>query len=205
MPTKPATNPARKAPKPLKVDGEVIERTTGPGRRITEPERNKAIALKAQGAQPADIARAIGCTPAAVRNLLKRVDQEAASIKEYTNKRGDILAQTQAMISNVERMILDSFTEQDVNACTPTQKAAMLAQLTTARAINFDKERLERGQSTSNINSLLVVAQRGAMSTLNARLGIPERAPSDLGNTIDIQSVTDGRETLPIETHREGQ
>ncbi len=204
MPAKTAAKAPRKAPKPLKVDGEVIERTTGPGRRMTPAEQAKAVALKEQGAQTVDIARALSCSRSTVKDMLKRVDQEAAQVKEYVSKRGDLLAQTQAMIANVEQMVLNSITEQDVNACTATQKATILAQLTTARAINFDKERLERGQSTSNINSLLVVAQRGAMSTLNARLGIPERAPSDLCNTIDAQCVTNGGGTLPIETHREG-
>ena len=93
--------------------------------------RRKDLTLK-------QISVILGCSEANVHKRLKGFAPVQVKIDRYKRHRADLLTLTQATIH-------DSITP-DVIA------EASLLQRTTAMGIMYDKERLERGQSTSNVD-----------------------------------------------------
>lgn len=84
------------------------------------------------------IAKILGCTKQTVNQRLKAYNPIFNQIESFKKHRGDALSYTQARI-------LNSLTPADI-------KNASLLQRTTAFGILYDKERLERGQSTENLS-----------------------------------------------------
>jgi len=93
--------------------------------------RRKDLTLK-------QISVILGCSEANVHKRLKGFAPVQVKIDRYKRHRADLLTLTQATLH-------DSITPDVINEAT-------LLQRTTALGILYDKERLERGQSTSNID-----------------------------------------------------
>ena len=93
--------------------------------------RRKDLTLK-------QISVILGCSESNVHKRLKGFAPIRVKIDRYKRHRADLLALTQANIHN-------SITPSVIND-------ASLLQRTTALAVMYDKERLERGQSTSNVD-----------------------------------------------------
>lgn len=84
------------------------------------------------------IGKIVGCTKQTVSQRLKEYQPIFERIESFKKHRGDLLTWKQAEI-------LNSLTERDL-------KDASLLQRTTAFGILYDKERLERNQSTENVS-----------------------------------------------------
>jgi len=98
---------------------------------------NKAIELRAKGLTYKDIAIYLGVSKQAVHQRLKGIMPEDVDLQPYKNHRADILAAKQAEL-------LKSLTPKDIKDSSPYQKVGMFG-------ILYDKERLERGESTQNV------------------------------------------------------
>lgn len=117
------------------------------------------------------IAKTVGCDPALVSRILKEYKLEANQITEYKSQRAEILAGIQAKI-------LKQLNPDDIKI----SNAKELKDALTGFGIAMDKERLERGQSTSNHAHLhkmsedtaemlsRITGQSGAESTLAPEL-----------------------------------
>ena len=84
-----------------------------------------------------DTAILLGCDKSNISKRLKESGYQANYLTTYKNQRADILA-------SYQQIILNSITNEDL------QKAG-LSQKMMAYGVLYDKERLERGQSTENI------------------------------------------------------
>ena len=84
-----------------------------------------------------DTATLLGCDKSNISKRLKESGYQANYLTNYKNQRADILA-------SYQQIILNSITNEDL------QKAG-LSQKMMAYGVLYDKERLERGQSTENI------------------------------------------------------
>ena len=114
------------------------------GGRKAKVDKLRAIELRQAGATYPEIAASQGVTPQAIYKSIKDLlpDKET---EIYKQQRADILARLQ--VKFLKRIDAD-----DLKSTTPYQ-------LTGMYGILFDKERLERGQSTENINNMSVVAK----------------------------------------------
>ena len=88
----------------------------------------------AQGLNDAEIARVVGRNKATVNERLREFRQAAGNLKTYKSARADIFAV-------LGRELLYSLTPSDIKGMPPASRV-------TCAAILYDKERLERGQST---------------------------------------------------------
>jgi len=140
------------------VEAEGIERRpngrpqTGKGRLGQQRLKN----LMAEGIQsPTAIAKMVGVSPQAVHQAMSRYIKDIDALKDYKDNRADILADKQGML-------LSSITPAEVKKMQPRDRVV-------AYGILYDKERLERGQSTQNVASLHSIADRAikAVSTAN--------------------------------------
>ena len=104
----------------------------------------RAIELRNKGASYAEIGQAQGVSAQAVHKTIAHLlpDNET---DVYKQQRADILAKLQVKL-------LKSIDGDDLKKSSTYQKVGMYG-------ILFDKERLERGQSTENINNMSVVAK----------------------------------------------
>jgi len=116
----------------------ITHKTRKPRAKITYRERQKILDLGANPkAKHEDIAKVVNVERSTVTRVLQRYGLEKRNIDDYINNRPEILA-------GLQDKILQSITIDDI-------KKAPAAQRTMMYGILYDKERLERGQSTDNI------------------------------------------------------
>lgn len=95
------------------------------------------IELRKKNLSHEQIAKIVGCSPANVTQRLKGMDIQ--DIELYKQNRADVFALLQ-------QQIINSITPEDIKKTSASQRVTMAA-------ILYDKERLERGQSTANIDN----------------------------------------------------
>lgn len=120
------------------VEVQITRKTRKPRARITDKERQKILELGSNPkARHEDIAKVVDVERSTVTRILARYGLEKRNIDDYINNRPEILA-------GLQDKILQSITIDDI-------KKVPAAQRTMMYGILYDKERLERGQSTDNI------------------------------------------------------
>lgn len=117
-------------------------------------DRKKVMELHARGFSAPEITRQQGVAHSTIWRFLERMKPEIVAVEEFKKTRADVLARIQVKALDVQDRILDSLNDEVVNALTPSQKSSMLIALNVQSGTAFDKERLERGQSTANISTL---------------------------------------------------
>ena len=95
------------------------------------------IELRRKNLTVGQIGTLLGCSPQNVTLRLSRIKEDLEGLENYKKHRADVQAWHQ-------RKILNSLSDEDI------KKSSML-QKVTAIGILYDKERLERGQTTANV------------------------------------------------------
>lgn len=93
--------------------------------------------IENKGLTTGQAAKLLGCDRSNISQRLKVVGVQPGYLKKYKDNRADVFAAYQSII-------LDSITPNDL-------KKAGLSQKMMGFGVLYDKERLERGQSTENI------------------------------------------------------
>jgi DNA-directed RNA polymerase specialized sigma subunit len=97
----------------------------------------KIIALYAKGMNMTEIGKVLGCSTAAISIRLKGHTEDLNALIPFKDSRADTLAFYQ-------RKLLNSIDKGAIEKCSAYQRVGMFG-------ILYDKERLERGESTQNI------------------------------------------------------
>lgn len=122
-----------------------------------QPTHKQAVIITTKQAHPdlttREIAAIANTDHTHVIKTLQRYGIDREQVDKYKNCRADILA-------GLQERLLSSITDADV------QKTPAIQRITGA-AILYDKERLERGQSTDNV-SVLVAGIRDLQARRNA-------------------------------------
>lgn len=113
-------------------------------------DRQKVLDLHARGFTAPEIAHQQGVNHSTVWRFLERMKPEIGAVEVFKKGRADVLARIQAKSLDAQERIIDTMNDVFVSALTPGQKSGMLIALNAQHGTLFDKERLERGQSTSN-------------------------------------------------------
>jgi len=140
-PTHHCTRPHRR---PHPRQGTPAERT----KRLEKVKRYRALGLSGQ-----DIARILETSDNTIWPLLKQVDAERRNINKYIDKRSDVLAFVQGKSHANLSIILEQIEKALVsNEKIDWQKVELVQKLSLAAEAAYKAERLERGESTSNIS-----------------------------------------------------
>lgn len=118
-------------------------------RRVIKKKPNKGskapaiidIATKHPDLSCAEIGKMVDCSHVNVVKTLQRYGINKEATEKYKSGRADIFA-------GLQERILNSITDEAI-------KKTPAIQLVTAASILYDKERLERGESTNNISVLV--------------------------------------------------
>lgn len=136
----------------------------------------KILELKKKDLTHEQIAELLGCARVNITQRLRPYNELLQNLDRFKNHRADIFALKQSQL-------LNAVTERDV-------KSASLLQKTTAFGILYDKERLERGQSTENISVKSIVH-----SLSNDRDDLAKRKAALLSYLDNPDTVTDDNGT----------
>lgn len=114
--------------------------------------RKRVVTLAQAGIPPALIAKDQDVAISTITRYLDKIKPQLGEIKRYTNSRADALALSQLKLQALSDAILDEWikdpaklTSQDIRL----QKEVLVA-VQGAKTYEYNSERLERGQSTSN-------------------------------------------------------
>lgn len=135
-------------------------------------DRPKALQQAARGMSNPEIAKQQGVASSTVFRFMQRMRPEQQAVELFKTGRADVLARLQAKSLDAQERILDTLDDGVVEALTPSQKCGMLTALTIAGGTAFDKERLERGQSTSN-QSVMTTMLNATVKGLYAPKSVP--------------------------------
>jgi len=132
-------------------------------RNARKLDREKVQALAAQGLSTTDIAKHQGTARTTVWRFLQQLKPQQHQLEQFKSNRADCLAQLHGKAVHVQDLALDRMLrdlEDDgfTDALTPTAKAKFLQAAVVAGGVSYDKERLERGQSTSNTSLMALIA-----------------------------------------------
>ena len=97
----------------------------------------KIIELHQKGLNQVEIAKFFGCSRQAINQRVKPYKDDIEGLDTFKSIKADLLAFH-------ERRILNRLTNEDIQKSTGYQKVCMFSLL-------YDKERLERGETTQNI------------------------------------------------------
>ncbi len=137
-------------------------------RKARKLDRQKVLDLQAKGLSTVEIAHHQGVAPSTVWRFLQQTEPEGQALEQFKSNRADVLARLQAKSLDAQERILDTLKDDVVSELTPSQKSGMLFALNAQSGTVFDKERLERGESTSNI-SIISRMVDSTVSTLYKR------------------------------------
>lgn len=138
-------------------------------------DRKKVIVLREKGLSTTEIAQHQGVNQSTISRFLDKVSQEKQAIERFKSCRADVLATLHGKTVELQNRILDGFDDRVLNALTATQKSSLLFALNATAGTVFDKERLERGQSTQN-HSLITKMMGPALKEAGREDSIPNHS-----------------------------
>lgn len=143
----------------------------------------------AQGKTSRELGREYGVSHVTILDWLSKVEQEKQHVERFKINRADILARIQGKTLVLQEHLVDNLMQEGLDgSLTTQQKSSLLTSLNIVHGTLFDKERLERGQSTANISAIsrMVDAQVSGMYKPKA-VGTPS-LPVELSQPIDTIS-----------------
>ena len=133
----------------------------------------KVQELTSLGMSDADIARHQGVNQSSVSRWLAKTRDYANDINRFKTDRSSIFARVQAKALALQEQIIDGL-DGVTGALSPSQKSGLLFAMNAVLGTNYDKERLETGQSTSN-QSIMTTMLGNSVKSLYAPA--PPHAP----------------------------
>ncbi len=156
-------------------------------RKARKINRQKVMQLSAQGLSAVDIAKHQEVSPSTITRFLQAYQVDKDALRQYKEGRADILAWLQGRNLKIQTELLSRL-DGLPEALTPQQICGLLFALNTQHGTLFDKERLERGQSTQNISTISKMLDN-QVSTLFKRQVIPHIDPAPAIIPVNSQVV----------------
>jgi len=125
-----------------------------PQRSARKLDRKAALEQRARGLSNREIAGLQDVATSTVRRFLERMEPERAAVEEFKSGRADALARIQGKALDLQERLIDSIDDGVLQTLLPHQKNGLLVSVNTVFGTAYDKERLERGKSTSNVGVL---------------------------------------------------
>jgi hypothetical protein len=163
-------------------------------RKARRLDRKKAIEQHNRGLSNAEIASLQGVNESTVWRFLDRSKPEQEALERFKSGRADEMANLHGKAVQVQHLVLDRMRAELsddalANALSPSQKTGYLNAATIAGGTAFDKERLERGESTQNI-SVLSRMLNEQVGTVHKRRDTSQPAAGDASNVSSVAAET---------------
>ena len=129
--------------------------------------------LQCPGITTRQLAAEQGVTQGAISNLFQKLNISHKHIEEFKGNRADILA-------GIQSTVLATLVEDDIKKASIRDRAILFGTL-------YDKERLERGQSTQNVATILASA---VVEATASRVKTEEETGKDCAKVVTIEAAT---------------
>ena len=145
------------------MDSPTVEAPAGKAKRSYPANRKQTYRkvdpavvkrLAAAGLGAADIAKHQGVAHVTAWRFLQQHKLEQKNIDTFKANRADLLAGLQGDALALQKRILATFDDGVLGVMKPSEKTGLLMALNATHGTTFDKERLERGESTQNISTI---------------------------------------------------
>jgi transposase len=124
-------------------------------RTISDDKKVVVKSLVDAGTNYRKINEITGVSLGHITKIVKEFESSQDLINWYQKNKLNILMKAQLENLALQEAIRNSITKVDLKKWTPDQKARWYQVLGTDHGIKFDKERLERGQSTENVSVII--------------------------------------------------
>ncbi len=119
----------------------------------TKLPKAKVQQMAQAGLSTYQIAKVVDANQSTVHRFLKKIEPERQAVEAFKANRAEVLATLQAKNLTIQDKILDQLDDDGLlGALTPSQMSGIVFALNSQHGTLFDKERLERGQSSQNIS-----------------------------------------------------
>lgn len=154
----------------------------------------RVVDLHNVGLTNAEIGKTQGVSQWTIMRFLEDVEKDFNGIETFKKHRADIFARIGAQNLDLQRKLLDKLnTEGILNALTPSQIASLTFALNSQHGTIYDKERLERGQSTQNHSIMTKMLHASVDSAMKSTAsGIVALPPGD-------HNIVDEDELPPVD------
>ena len=123
-------------------------------------DEKKVQALALQGMNSADIGKVVGKDQSTIWRYLDAFTPKNQALTRFKTHRADVLATLQAHSLQVQAKIVETLDDGVIATLKPGEKTGLLMALNAQHGTLFDKERLERGQSTQNQSIVTTLLNR---------------------------------------------
>lgn len=125
-----------------------------PKRIRTKLPKAKVMQMAKAGLSTYQIAKVVGtANQSTIHRFLKKIEPERQAVEAFKSTRAEVLATLQAKNLTIQDKILDKLDDDGLlSALSPSQMSGIVFALNSQHGTLFDKERLERGQSSQNIS-----------------------------------------------------
>jgi len=170
-------------------------------RKPRKLDSEKVLTLARAGMSDGDIAKHQGVQRTTVWRFLEAHRAEISSINIYKSHRADLLAGLQGDCLDLQKRIVASIDDGVLAALKPSEKTGLLMALNATHGTIYDKERLERGQSTANVG---LVAKIMAPA-LSAAFSGPQAVDNAQGQTPSLGVSPSAEPSHPVSSENSGQ
>ena len=120
-------------------------------RKFTNETKVVAKSMVDAGVPRRKIVQTLGISLGHIGNIIKEFDSNQELIEWYQKNRLAVLHKAQIDNLAIQDAIRGSLTKEEIDKWTPGQKAQWFTAAGTDFGIKYDKERLEKGESTENV------------------------------------------------------
>lgn len=146
--------------------------------RKIKPE--KVLKLTEAGLNTYEVAKVVGVNHSSVQRFLEAWQVQKKETEAYKLNRAELLSYTGSKFNAVASRIADQLQDDIDNGITaaldPDVKAKLARDVSVIMGVVFDKERLERGQSTQN-HSLITKMMGPALKDAGKLVSTPNDSP----------------------------
>lgn len=161
------------------------ESLLSPRKSLRQRQANRITTLADQGVGAVEIARDTKLSRQSIWSFLTDLKSHRESIRDFTSNRADLLSRLQGEALDLQLKVMQSINKDEVLATLKqSEKTSLLMALNVTSGTAFDKERLERGQSTENISVVSKMLQ--GVTSLHKRMAAskqPEQTDAQANST----------------------
>ena len=140
-------------------------------RKATRLNRTLALQSAQDGKSNHQIATEQGVDRVTVWRYLESLLPERTRLEHFRTRRADTLSVLHGKALSVKAKILESLTDAVIAATSINERVNLLHAVNVSAGTDYDKERLERGQSTSNLGVLGKVIHEVHQVGVHKRIG----------------------------------
>ena len=163
-------------------------------RKPAKINREQVLKDRERGLTMPEIALKQGVSVSTIYDFLTLAQPEQDALKRFKTNRADVLAHLHLKAVDVKQRVLDSLRDAVMSEATLNERVNILHAVNASAGTDYDKERLERGQSTSNLGVLGKVIHEVHQGGIHKKM-----RPRDTNKSIGSPTTSQSNQSVTVE------